>query len=291
MEHESNRQLIPPSSLDKSNIVGAPRSNPQIGFEYQMEVTSMIKESKWLKLLMNTTDSVHTEVEDNVANLNNSWSDADVKSFLLGDHYFDSVNDVLSKVIAEPNLLKLEVVETKVGGSNGEDAETGSNKDGQPDNHHHHYLKHQASTNNGDHIMYAIFYIGLMHRGKPCNLSELKSLHGNSVGKVDVDDDDIAYNKGNMHISKTKHRKGKHNKDATTQKEVNANPDHANNTTENHENQKTCVPDGNQPKRINLVKEQDQVIQLLQLLLPNDKDSLLRLRLRQATLLRTPQEA
>ena len=126
-----------------------------------------------------------------------------------GDHYFDSVNDVLSKVIAEPNLLKLEVVETKVGGSNGEDAETGSNKDGQPDNHHHHYLKHQASTNNGDHIMYAIFYIGLMHRGKPCNLSELKSLHGNSVGKVDVDDDDIAYNKGNMHISKTKHRKGK----------------------------------------------------------------------------------
>uniref|UniRef100_A0A0R0I5U8 SANT domain-containing protein n=1 Tax=Glycine max TaxID=3847 RepID=A0A0R0I5U8_SOYBN len=300
-----------------------------------MEVTSMIKESKWLKLLMNTTDSVHTEVEDNVANLNNSWSDADVKSFLLGlfifgknflnikrflenkgmgeilsfyygkfynyiiislacvnayydayayylelyyqwilipfssyfivgigkgkedlthpnvehvkktqnseklknqgslssknlvaflfpgvkkfsrtklvkgDHYFDSVNDVLSKVIAEPNLLKLEVVETKVGGSNGEDAETGSNKDGQPDNHHHHYLKHQASTNNGDHIMYAIFYIGLMHRGKPCNLSELKSLHGNSVGKVDVDDDDIAYNKGNMHISKTKHRKGK----------------------------------------------------------------------------------
>ena len=57
--------------------------------------------------------------------------------------------------------------------------------------------------------MYAIFYIGLMHKGKPCNLSELKSLHGNSVGKVDVDDDDIAYNKGNMHISKTKHRKGK----------------------------------------------------------------------------------
>ncbi|KAH1232618.1 hypothetical protein GmHk_09G025227 [Glycine max] len=224
-----------------------------------------------------------------------------------GDHYFDYVNDVLSK---------LEVVETKVGGSNGEDAETGSNKNGQPDNHHHHYLKHQASTNNGDHIMYAIFYIGLMHRGKPCNLSELKSLHGNLVGKVDVDDDDIAYNKGNMHISKTKHRKGKlddispsgteiakiynkknnsnkgkHNRDATTQKEVNANPDHANKTTENHENQKTYVLDGNQPKRINLVKEQDQVIQLLQLLLPNDKDSLLRLRLGQATLLRTPQEA
>ncbi|KHN20231.1 hypothetical protein glysoja_023794 [Glycine soja] len=86
MEHESNRQLIPPSSPDKSNIVGAPRSNPRIGFEYQVEVPSMIKESKRLKLLMNTVDSelVHNEVEDNVANLNNSWSDADVKSFLLG---------------------------------------------------------------------------------------------------------------------------------------------------------------------------------------------------------------
>ncbi|KAG5075924.1 hypothetical protein JHK84_057155 [Glycine max] len=316
MEHESNRQLIPPSSPDKSNIVGAPRSNPRIGFEYQVEVPSMIKESKRLKLLMNTVDSelVHNEVEDNVANLNNSWSDADVsKSYSEGrisleeyitslkstvalgvlveavgigkgkedltrptvehvkktqvfsiqtskawsslgpsdiikhltggyrlskaksDHCFDSVSDVLSKVVAEPNLLKLEVVETKVGGSNEEDAETGSNKDGQPDNHHHR--------------------------------------------KVEVDADDIAYNKGNKHISKTKHRKGKlddispsgtetakiyskknssnadcqkakHNRDATGQKEVNANPDDANKMTENRENQKTCVPDGNQPKRI-----------------------------------------
>ncbi|KAG4911257.1 hypothetical protein JHK87_057373 [Glycine soja] len=360
MEHESNRQLIPPSSPDKSNIVGAPRSNPRIGFEYQVEVPSMIKESKRLKLLMNTVDSelVHNEVEDNVANLNNSWSDADVsKSYSEGrisleeyitslkstvalgvlveavgigkgkedltrptvehvkktqvfsiqtskawsslgpsdiikhltggyrlskaksDHCFDSVSDVLSKVVAEPNLLKLEVVETKVGGSNEEDAETGSNKDGQPDNHHHRYLKHRASTNNGDHMKCAIFYTDLVHRGKSSNLRELKSLPGNSVGKVEVDADDIAYNKGNKHISKTKHRKGKlddispsgtetakiyskknssnadcqkakHNRDATGQKEVNANPDDANKMTENRENQKTCVPDGNQPKRI-----------------------------------------
>ncbi|XP_014628052.1 uncharacterized protein [Glycine max] len=355
MEHESNRQLIPPSSPDKSNIVGAPRSNPRIGFEYQVEVPSMIKESKRLKLLMNTVDSelVHNEVEDNVANLNNSWSDADVsksysegrisleeyitslkstvalgvlveavgigsclgrllargwhseklknqgslssKNFVAflfpgvkkfsrrklvkGDHCFDSVSDVLSKVVAEPNLLKLEVVETKVGGSNEEDAETGSNKDGQPDNHHHRYLKHRASTNNGDHMKSAIFYTDLVHRGKSSNLRELKSLPGNSVGKVEVDADDIAYNKGNKHISKTKHRKGKlddispsgtetakiyskknssnadcqkakHNRDATGQKEVNANPDDANKMTENRENQKTCVPDGNQPKRI-----------------------------------------
>uniref|UniRef100_A0A0R0EFF2 Uncharacterized protein n=1 Tax=Glycine max TaxID=3847 RepID=A0A0R0EFF2_SOYBN len=201
------------------------------------------------------------------------------RKLVKGDHCFDSVSDVLSKVVAEPNLLKLEVVETKVGGSNEEDAETGSNKDGQPDNHHHRYLKHRASTNNGDHMKSAIFYTDLVHRGKSSNLRELKSLPGNSVGKVEVDADDIAYNKGNKHISKTKHRKGKlddispsgtetakiyskknssnadcqkakHNRDATGQKEVNANPDDANKMTENRENQKTCVPDGNQPKRI-----------------------------------------
>ena len=105
---------------------------------------------------------------------------------MKGDHYFDFVSDVLSKVIAEPNLLKLEVVETKVGGSNEEDAETGSNKDGQPDNHHHRYLKHRASTNNGDHMKCVVFYTSLVHKGKSCNLRELKSLPGNSVGKVDV---------------------------------------------------------------------------------------------------------
>ena len=46
----------------------------------------MIKESKRLTLLMNPADSelVHKEVEDNVATLNNSWSDTDGKSFLLG---------------------------------------------------------------------------------------------------------------------------------------------------------------------------------------------------------------
>jgi len=58
-------------------------------------------------------------------------------------------------------------------------------------------------------MKYAVFYAGLVHRGKSCNLRELKSLHGNSVGKVNVDTDDITYNKGNKHISKTKHKKGK----------------------------------------------------------------------------------
>ncbi|KHN16114.1 hypothetical protein glysoja_012090 [Glycine soja] len=88
MEHASNRKLIPPSSPEISNMIGTPKSNPRIGHEYQEEVHSMIQETERLQLLMNPADSelVHNKVEDNVAaaNLNNSWSDADAKSFLLG---------------------------------------------------------------------------------------------------------------------------------------------------------------------------------------------------------------
>ncbi|XP_022640677.1 uncharacterized protein LOC111242312 [Vigna radiata var. radiata] len=73
------------------------------------------------------------------------------RKLVKGDHYFDSVRDVLSKVIAEPNLLKLEVLKIKVGGCNEKKAEKGSNKDGQPDNHHQCYLKHQVSTNCANH--------------------------------------------------------------------------------------------------------------------------------------------
>ncbi|KAK7392010.1 hypothetical protein VNO78_20436 [Psophocarpus tetragonolobus] len=504
MEHASNRHLLPPSSPDISYIVGAAKSNPQIGLEYQVEVPSMIKESERVKLLINPADSEleHNEVEDNVAaaNLNNSWSDTDVKSFLLGlfifgknfvqikrflenkgmgeilsfyygkfyksdeyrrwsdckkmkgrkyitghklfsgrkqrellsrliphvseefkdalqqvsksyseaktsleeyisslkstvgldvlveavgigkgkedltspavehrkktkvvtiqtskvwsslgpsdiikhltggyrlskaksndifweavwprllargwhseklknqgslstrnfvvfllpgvkkfskrklvkgDHYFDSVSDVLSKVIAEPNLLKL----TKVGVCNEEEGEKGSKEDGQIDNHHHCCLTHRASSNNAEHMKCTVLDTGLVHREKLSDLRYLKSLPGNSVGTVDVDADDIAYNKGNKHTSKTSHRKGKlenispneteaamvysrkncrnvdchgkHNRDATNQKEVNLNPDKddASKMAENCDNQKTCVSDGNQPKRIML---------------------------------------
>ena len=47
-----------------------------------------------------------------------------------------------------------------------------------------------------------------MHRGKSTELRELKSLPGNLVHKVEVHADDIAYNKGNKHVSKKKHGKG-----------------------------------------------------------------------------------
>ncbi|KAL2325523.1 hypothetical protein Fmac_024581 [Flemingia macrophylla] len=186
-----------------------------------------------------------------------------------GDHYFDSVSDVLSKVISEPNLLKLEDDETNVGSCNKEEAKNKSKEDVQPHNYHNCFLKHQASTNNSDHMKGTVFYTSSDFR-------ELKTLPGKSVGKVEVDADDMEYNEGNKHTSKTSHRKGKlgaistsgteaaiiysknsstdckkakHNRDATGQKEVNVKPDNndTNKIAEKRKNQKT-VSNGNQLK-------------------------------------------
>ncbi|CAJ1960848.1 unnamed protein product [Sphenostylis stenocarpa] len=53
------------------------------------------------------------------------------RKLVKGDHYFDSVSAVLSKVVAEPNLLDLE--EAKVGSCNDEEAERGPDDDDHSD--------------------------------------------------------------------------------------------------------------------------------------------------------------
>ncbi|KAG4983418.1 hypothetical protein JHK87_028167 [Glycine soja] len=125
MEHASNRKLIPPSSPDKSNIAGAPKSNPRIGFEYEVEVPSMIKESKRLTLLMNPADSelVHKEVEDNKVRLSLEEYVSSLKSSVGLGVLVEAVGIGKGK-----EDLKLAVEETKVGGCNEEEAEKGSYK-------------------------------------------------------------------------------------------------------------------------------------------------------------------
>nr|KYP74326.1 hypothetical protein KK1_007000 [Cajanus cajan] len=161
------------------------------------------------------------------------------RKLVKGDHYFDSVSDVLSKVIADPNLLKLEDEATKVGGCNEEEAEKESNGDVQPDNHHHCFLKHQASTRNSDHRKCTVVDTSLMPRGKSSDLRELKSLPDKSEEAA------IIHSKKNSSNADCKH-----NGNATGRKEVNVNPDNndANKMAENRENQKTIVSDGNQAK-------------------------------------------
>ncbi|KAG5027535.1 hypothetical protein JHK82_023388 [Glycine max] len=125
------------------------------------------------------------------------------RKLVKGDHYFDSVSDVLSKVVAEPNLLVLEE-ETKAGSCNDEEPEKGLNKDDQFDYHRQCYLKPQASTT--DHIKFMVIDTSLVHGGKSSDLMEFKSAPFKSVSKVEVNAAGIT-SKGAKHTRKVNHSK------------------------------------------------------------------------------------
>ncbi|XP_057427735.1 uncharacterized protein LOC130721029 isoform X2 [Lotus japonicus] len=129
------------------------------------------------------------------------------RKLVKGDHYFDSVSDVLRKVAADPNLLELEVEEAKVASYNDEVEESGSNEDSQSDHRCHSYLKPRASTKHADNMKHAVIDTSLAHEGKSM-IRKLKSVPGNSVGKIDVDAPVITY-KRDKHTSKANHSKGK----------------------------------------------------------------------------------
>ncbi|RDX61447.1 hypothetical protein CR513_60321, partial [Mucuna pruriens] len=124
------------------------------------------------------------------------------RKLVKGDHYFDSVSDVLSKVVAEPSLLELEE-ETKVGSCNDEEPEKGSNKDNQSDYHRPCYLKPRAST---DCIKFMVIDTSLVHKGKSSDLMEYKPMPVNSVAKVEVNAAGIT-NKGVKNTRKVNHCK------------------------------------------------------------------------------------
>jgi len=63
------------------------------------------------------------------------------RELVKGDDYFDSVSDVLSKVVAEPNILKREDEEAEVGSFNEEETEKTSNEDDLSHHPHQCYLK------------------------------------------------------------------------------------------------------------------------------------------------------
>ncbi|TKY66193.1 hypothetical protein E2542_SST09060 [Spatholobus suberectus] len=125
------------------------------------------------------------------------------RKLVKGDHYFDSVSDVLNKVAAEPNLLELEE-EAKVGSCNDEEAEKGTNKDDQSNYHRRCYLKPRASST--DHIKFMVIDTSLVCGGKSSDLMEFKSVPVNSVGKVEVNAAGIT-NKGAKHMRKVNRSK------------------------------------------------------------------------------------
>ncbi|CAJ2647872.1 unnamed protein product [Trifolium pratense] len=111
------------------------------------------------------------------------------RKLVKGDHYFDSVSDVLRKVAAEPSMLELEeeAAAAKVSSFNEEEPENGSNEDDLSDDQRQCYLKPRPFTYNKDHIKFMVIDTSLVHSGRPSDLRKLKSVPINSVGKVEVE--------------------------------------------------------------------------------------------------------
>ncbi|XP_050914643.1 uncharacterized protein LOC127129522 [Lathyrus oleraceus] len=125
-------------------------------------------EAVWPRLLAR---GWHSEKPKNIEKF--SW-----REHLKGHHYFDSARDVLSKVVAESNIIVLEE----------EVEEGGPNEDDFSDDHRQCYLKPRSS-------------ISLVHCGKP-----LKYVPSNTVHRDEVDVDGKRY-KGNTYSRRVNHSK------------------------------------------------------------------------------------
>lgn len=94
-----------------------------------------------------------------------------------GDHYFNSVTDVLNKVASEPNLIELDSEEYPVGGRNEQDAlapEVTSDQDDLSDHQRPCYLKPRVSTGGLSHVKFTIVDTSLVYGGKSSSIRELR---------------------------------------------------------------------------------------------------------------------
>uniref|UniRef100_A0A5B6ZUT8 SANT domain-containing protein n=1 Tax=Davidia involucrata TaxID=16924 RepID=A0A5B6ZUT8_DAVIN len=101
------------------------------------------------------------------------------RKLVKGDHYFDSVSDVLSKVAAEPKLLELEdeepgLVSCKEGIR--WEPEPILDQDDPSDHGRHCYLKPRISTSNPNIMKFTVVDTSLAHGEKSSKVRELRSL-------------------------------------------------------------------------------------------------------------------
>ncbi|KAF4355155.1 hypothetical protein G4B88_027027 [Cannabis sativa] len=95
------------------------------------------------------------------------------RRLVKGEHYFDSVSDVLNKVASEPKLLELEAEESPVGGQNDQDA---SDQDDPSDSQRHCYLKPRVSACTSIQMKFTVVDTSLIYGGKSSNIRELRHL-------------------------------------------------------------------------------------------------------------------
>ncbi|OVA15003.1 SANT domain [Macleaya cordata] len=96
-----------------------------------------------------------------------------------GNHYFDSVSDVLNKVASDPTLLDVEVEAPRDNGSR-EDyvwgPEMKSDQDVTSDHQRHCYLRPRVSNCNSDLMKFTVVDTSLIHGEGPFKLRELRTL-------------------------------------------------------------------------------------------------------------------
>lgn len=95
------------------------------------------------------------------------------RKLVKGDHYFDSVSDVLSKVASDPGLLEIEGSKNKE--ENGWSDETKLDKEDFPDQQRHCYLKPRTPNHSTDAVKFTVVDTSLAN-GKACKVRELRSL-------------------------------------------------------------------------------------------------------------------
>lgn len=99
------------------------------------------------------------------------------RKLVKGDHYFDSVTDILSKVASEPNLLELDTDEVGPGSCNEEDGGVLEEPLDQDDPSHHkrrRYLKPRISSGSSGPMKFTIVDSSSVHRGKSGKIREMR---------------------------------------------------------------------------------------------------------------------
>ncbi|XP_020082821.1 uncharacterized protein LOC109724170 isoform X2 [Ananas comosus] len=96
------------------------------------------------------------------------------KKLVKGDHYFDSVSDVLSKVASDPRLLELEGDGVDENGWAVDTSNT--NKDGMSDQHRRSYLRPKLPNCNSELMKFTVVDTSLVQGEGPFKVRELRSL-------------------------------------------------------------------------------------------------------------------
>ncbi|XP_022719404.1 uncharacterized protein LOC111277306 isoform X2 [Durio zibethinus] len=98
------------------------------------------------------------------------------RKLVKGNHYFDSVSDVLSKVASEPTLIELDAEGNGIRSCNEENGcipgESSDQDD--PPNHKPHYLKPRVSILSSNHMKFTVVDSSLVHGGKASKMRELR---------------------------------------------------------------------------------------------------------------------